>query len=386
VNDLAPGATPAAPARAEEVAAALAAVPYLKAYERVPERPMVIDRDAARSWDGLNLYVSAHAAEAVLFDMGGRVLHRWRCPLRRLWPDLASYPEVDKLDYWRHVQVLPDGRLLGVYEGLGMVALDSASRVLWSYRGGTHHDFEVNADNTIDVLERQWHVVPSVRADPGLYEDFLTTLSADGKLLRRFSLIAAFARSPWSGVLTRVPKTRADVFHTNSLERLDGGPEERDPAFRRGNILVSLREISMLAVVDPRRQAVVWAKRGPWRRQHQPTMLPNGRVLLFDNVGAGNQLSRVIEVDPHDGKIAWEYRGEPGSPLASRSLGAVQRLPNGNLLVTDSHQGRALEVTPDKRVVWEFHNPHRAGKNGELVAALFEVVRLGAGLPEPHFR
>lgn len=378
VADDADATAPSTPRGESEVAAALAAVPYLKAYERVPAKPMVIERDPSASWDGLNLYVSAHAAEAVLFDMQGRVLHRWRYPVRRLWPDLAAYPAIDKLDYWRHAQVLPDGRLLAVYEGLGMVALDAASRVLWSYRGGTHHDFEVNADGTIDVLERQLNVVPRVRTDRPVLEGFVTTLSAGGKVLRRWSLIDAFARSPWAGVLARVPEARIDIFHTNSLERLDGGPEERNPAFRRGNLLVSLREPSMLAVVDPRRQAVVWAKRGAWRRQHQPTMLANGRLLLFDNGGAGKGRSRVIEVNPDDGGITWEYRGEPDAPLSSRTLGAVQRLPNGNLLVTDSHQGRALEVTPQKRVVWEFHNPHRVGPKGEMVAALFEVTRLDA--------
>lgn len=386
VDDLASADTESAatsPAgRDKEVAAALTAVPYLKAYERVPAKPMVIDRDPAASWDGVNLYVSAHAAEAVLFDMRGRVLHRWRYPVRRLWPDLASYPAIDKLDYWRHAQVLPDGRLLAVYEGLGMVELDSSSRVLWSYRGGTHHDFEVNADGTIEVLERQLHVVPRVRTDRPVFEGFVTTLSADGKVLRRWSLVDAFARSPWASVLAHVPEARIDIFHTNSIERLDGGPEERNPAFRRGNLLVSLRETSMLVVVDPRRQAVVWAKRGAWRRQHQPSMLPNGRLLLFDNGGAGKGRSRVIEVNPDDGGIVWEYRGEPDAPLSSRTLGAVQRLPNGNFLVTDSHQGRALEVTPQKRVVWEFHNPHRVGPKGEMVAALFEVVRMGAAVTE----
>jgi hypothetical protein len=27
-------------------------------------------------------------------------------------------------------------------------------------------------------------------------------------------------------------------------------------------------------------------------------------------------------------------------------------------------------------IVWEFHNPHRAGDNNELVATLFEMVRV----------
>lgn len=33
-------------------------------------------------------------------------------------------------------------------------------------------------------------------------------------------------------------------------------------------------------------------------------------------------------------------------------------------------------MTPEGRVVWEFNNPHRAGEHKELVAVLFEMVRL----------
>ena len=32
-------------------------------------------------------------------------------------------------------------------------------------------------------------------------------------------------------------------------------------------------------------------------------------------------------------------------------------------------------------MVWEFYNPHRAGERGELVAVLFEMLRLPADFP-----
>ena len=67
--------------------------------------------------------------------------------------------------------------------------------------------------------------------------------------------------------------------------------------------------------------------------------------------------------------------------LFSKTLGSCQRLPNGNTLITESENGRALEVTRDKRVVWEFYNPHRAGARGELVAVLFEMLRLPPDFP-----
>ena len=58
------------------------------------------------------------------------------------------------------------------------------------------------------------------------------------------------------------------------------------------------------------------------------------------------------------------------------SVPTSQRLPGGNVLVTESDNGRAFEITPDGDVVWDFYNPHRAGDDDEFIATLFEVLRL----------
>ena len=79
----------------------------------------------------------------------------------------------------------------------------------------------------------------------------------------------------------------------------------------------------------------------------------------------------------------WRYDGSDSDPLWSKSCGTVQRLANGNTLITESDNGRALEVTPEGEVVWEFLSPHRAGDDGELVATLFDVIRLPPDLPIP---
>ncbi|MFP5288510.1 MAG: hypothetical protein ACLGI9_22435, partial [Thermoanaerobaculia bacterium] len=63
--------------------ASLRANPYLQGYRPAEDRPLVIEHDPAAAWRGLNFYVSGHAAEAVLMDMKGQVLHRWKYPLRR---------------------------------------------------------------------------------------------------------------------------------------------------------------------------------------------------------------------------------------------------------------------------------------------------------------
>jgi hypothetical protein len=360
------------------------ALPYLQGYRPAEARSTVIVHDPRAVYRGLNFYVSGHAAEAVLMDMEGNVLHRWRCPLRRLWPDLAADPQNAKLEYWRRAYLFPNGDLLGIYEGLGLVKLDAQSRVLWARRGGFHHDLSVTPAGEIWVLDRDGKIVPRINPQAGILEDMVTVLAPNGAVRRRISLLEAFEHSPYAPLLRRMERS-GDVFHTNTLEILDGRFAGRHPAFRRGNLLLSVLKLDTLAILDPDRGTIVWAKRGGWRRQHQPTFLDNGNLLLFDNLGSADrsapERSRVIELDPLTGAIRWQFGGRPGVELSSKTLGSCQRLPNGDTLITESEGGRALEVAPDGNIVWEFNNPHRAGSRRELVAVLFEMIRLPMDFP-----
>lgn len=74
-------------------------------------------------------------------------------------------------------------------------------------------------------------------------------------------------------------------------------------------------------------------------------------------------------------------RGLPGEVFYSRTCSTAERLPNGNTLITESDNGRAIEVTHDKDVVWESYNPNRIGEKDKCIATLFEVVRLGPAFP-----
>ena len=161
----------------------------------------------------------------------------------------------------------------------------------------------------------------------------------------------------------------------NTVKVLDGRSASRLDAFRRGNFLVSLRYLDLLAIVDADRQEVVWSLTGMFRAQHEPLLLQNGHMLLFDNLGNAGR-SRVIEFDPLTQEISWSYVGLTEEGFLSYCCGSNQRLSNGNTLITDTDNGRAVEVTQDGRVVWAFLSPHRAGEHDELVAVLMDVIRI----------
>src|SRR3546814_14819535 len=104
---------------------------------------------------------------------------------------------------------------------------------------------------------------------------------------------------------------------------------------KAGDLLLSFREISTVAVFDPETEGIVWALPGSWLRQHDPDLLPNGDILLFDNEGNyagsadGTGVSRVIEVDPATQQIVWSYVGTEDQPLGSiyrKSVGEGKRV------------------------------------------------------------
>lgn len=89
--------------------------------------------------------------------------------------------------------------------------------------------------------------------------------------------------------------------------------------------------------------------------------LENGNTLI----GSGGGHS-VLEVSPEK-KVVWSIGEQdlPGHRLAWVTM--VERLPNGNTFVVNCHAGpeqpQLLEVTPDKQVVWSFHDFERFGNS-----------------------
>jgi hypothetical protein len=244
-----------------------------------------------------------------------------------------------------------------------------------------HHDLHVAPDGDIYVLTRKGNVVPRIDPKKPILEDFISILDAEGKEKKRVSLLESLERSEFRNLRNTKPGMMGDLFHTNTLEMLDGRIAHELPAFAAGNVLTSLLVPDVIAVVDLEQEKVVWAIKGTFKDQHDPKILASGRLLLFDNRGSLPH-SRVLEFDPaRPDTLAWEYSGSQEAPFFSFNCGTAERLPNGNTLITESDGGRAFEVTPEKETVWEFYNPHRAGDDQELIATLFELVRLPPDFP-----
>ena len=374
---------------------ALEAIGYLAGYDDAPDQNGVICYDDARAWNGYNLYNSGHAAEAILMDMPGNVLHTWRCDYKDAFPDRYTEEELRALpllNMFRRVHLLDNGDLLAIYSGNGLIRLDKDSNLLWASEIAAQHDLHVTKNGRIFVLTHAPRVIPEFQDTRTVVEDFVTILSEGGNELRQLSLYEAFKNSPFASHLDRAraaldnPKIQeGDVFHTNTLHMFDGSLAHVSDVLKEGNMLFAWVFLQTLFIVDGDTGLVVWAWHGPWRKGiHEPSLLANGHLLLFINRGDKWSTSQVCEYDFLTRQEVWRYCGSPEKPeteFLSVTCGTTMRLPNGNTLITSTNNGRAIEVTPDKDVVWEFFNPNRAGDNNELIASLFHDERLPADFP-----
>ena len=372
--------------------------------ERREEKGVTV-HDPAAAFAGYTLYTSGHGSEAFLFSMEGMLLHSWQLPYGAVWEEdwPVANPQPDAFLYWRKAKMLPNGDLLAIFVatgdtpwGYGMVKLDRDSNVIWSYSGRTHHDLDVAEDGRVYTLihemrRKTFDGFPQLTV-PRL-DDFVVVLSPDGREEKRVSILDALVNSDYARLLDRVAwYNKHDFIHTNNIDVIDAADAAVLPFAEEGQVLLSFRDIDTIAVLDLEQEKIVWALRGTWMGQHDPDILPDGRILLFDNqgnYGPGGR-SRIVEIDPLTGGEFWRYAGSAEEPFESNVRAAQQRLPNGNTLITESTGGRLFEVTREGRIVWEFINPIRARHPDRQDEVILPVVswgqRIDAESLQPDFR
>ncbi len=324
----------------------LKSLPYVQAtFDPDSQLRGVIRVDSSRAQPGINFYSVSGQNRAELMDMAGKTIHQWtyRPPKR----------------FWDHAELLSDGSVLVVVNDYAVLKLNRCSELLWSYETRAHHGLSVDGEGNIYLITREPVAAPEIHAARKILDDRIVVLTADGAKLDEISLLELFRGSPYEYLLPSVNDrafpagAELDPLHANHVEVFDGRLSDLSPLFERGNFLISLRHLNAIAIVDGGKKEIIWLW-GPNNvaLQHHPRLLPNGHILLFDN---GTERSRVIELDPILLEVVWAYEG--GTDFFSSWGGAVQRLPNGNTLITESERGYATEVTPAGEIAWRFANP-----------------------------
>jgi hypothetical protein len=278
---------------------------------------------------------------------------------------------------WGNTVLLPSGEVLAIHhdpaENESAEAAAKARRLLklgrdgdflWSRRLPVHHDVDVMPDGRIAVLTYRLRPMPAIHPTIPVRDHFIQELTAEGEPLKETSLTEILLGSSDVFRIQDVePREKdgiqeVDLLHSNSIEWMrDPDLARRNSLYAPTNVLLCLRHQDAVVIIDWSTRKVVWSwGQGEISGPHDATLLSNGNILVVDN-GLGRKWSRVIEVDPLENQIVWEYKAPNPRAFFTLARGAAQRVPNGNTLITYSQKGTLFEVTPDGKTVWLYRNP-----------------------------
>jgi hypothetical protein len=383
---------------------------------------------SAEASPGLNLYADPVKGEAHLLNLKGERLHSWAS--QEAQPE-GGEPYLSAFNFgWQHVEPASDGSLFAIISRHALLKLSWDSRIEWVANLPAHHDIAISSSGEIITLTANPRLVqPLDRPARVILDDYITFISSDGQVENRLSIYDLIAdheelgeilmnefdnrfkrlekiglrklikshdqeesweseaiasandllesgESPLSlrsqnTLLRRVPQSPSDLLHTNTVEILARGAAGLwDP----GDLLISVRNLNLIAVVseDPPKLKWWWGP-GQLSGQHQPTLLENGNLLIFDN-RIKRKRSRLVELDPVARKIEWRSN----TSFFTRVEGGSEALENGNILVTESFRGRAFELGQDEEIVWEYWNPLVAQEDGTVLRrTIYRMSRVG---------
>lgn len=334
----------------------------------------------SKTYNGYTLFAPKQGPGVWLIDMEGNFVHHW---------------EVEH-DPGDHGVLLPNGNLLYAgrlpdnplpeFGGRGgeLLEIDWDGNVVWKYEDPyMHHDFQRLPNGNTMILrwvETPGGIAAKVKGGvPGterqgvMWADSYQEITSEGKVV--WEWLGYEHLDPEEDAICPLCR-RAEWTHTNSCFVLPGG-----------DILTSFHRLNTIAIIDRTTGRFRW-RWGPGElgHQHNPTMLDNANILVFDNgthrPGKLVGLSRVLEVNL-EGQVIWEFEEELALKYYSSFISGSQRLPNGNTLICEGPLGRFIEVTPEKEVVWEYISPFYVKKNPAwgLANLVFRAHRYGPDYP-----
>lgn len=265
---------------------------------------------------------------------------------------------------------------------------DFNGKLVWEHvaQNNAHHDtHRLENGNTI-FLERkivdQENVLKSInllRSKAKIRSDKIVEVNTKNEVVWEWTYEDHFSIDYCGRNKCVIPSTKLieqqkalDWTHSNTVFPL---PENKwynngDTRFKPGNILILPRNWSEVILIDKETKKPVWKYRGDYKGGlsggHEAQMIKSGlrgasNLLIFDNGRESREgASYLLEINPHSQKLIWAL--DAGRDFYSYAAGSMQRLPNGNTLISEDVKGRVFEITEDNKIAWLFQSKVRTAR------------------------
>jgi hypothetical protein len=304
---------------------------------------------------------------AWVIDRDGKVLHTWEADLDALFRDVEGFRgDVDPdTIYPIGTSLQDDGSLVMTFHArntfpyqVGIARIGPNGEIIWKHWDYSHHWIDTDAQGRIyapsmklvSKLKHFENTPVEVKCHTGtLFYEGIRIYAADGSVLRDIWIEESFARSGYPGLLYSL-RDGCDPAHVNSVEVVRPEIAAVMPGVEAGDLLVSIREPSAIAIIDAGSGLIKHIVVGRTAGQHSPHFLPDGTVVVFDNQGGDRALggTRILRIDLLHDTATTVYPGSASDPLLpfwSRDGGTIAVSPDGErIMISVKKQARTLEI------------------------------------------
>ncbi|MDD2719979.1 MAG: arylsulfotransferase family protein [Gallionella sp.] len=304
----------------------------------------------------------------------GTIMGRWFPDADRINDHITgnNAPKVN----WRHLRaqhplLLDDGDIIYNTSFLLVRQKPCDTRPVWVLDETMHHSNEMDVSGKafwVGAVARDSFPENSWLRDK-IRDDALALVSLDGKLLEKRSILKILKDNGLEAIAlgTSGLQTPTDPIHVNQIRvaRIDSR------YWKRGDLLVSARNISTVFLYRPSTNKIIWYRIGPWLNQHSANFIDDHRISVFNNnVVSGpeeegqklflnpQETSQVQVYDFDTDKVSRPFQKLLASVrLRSVTEGRARVLPDGGLYIEETNYGRHLRFTKDK-LLWSRVNDY----------------------------
>ncbi|MEZ4870169.1 MAG: aryl-sulfate sulfotransferase [Caldilineaceae bacterium] len=277
-------------------------------------------------------------------------------------------------DYTQHhdITIMPNGHILAlVYEKLPAeqaIALGREPRLIpeeWQQVWG---DSVVEIDPATNEIVWRWRVFDHLvqHVDPAL-PNYGDPAQTPGRI--NFNFIGSALSIDWIHLNTVYYNQELDQILLMSREFselwiIDHSLTQEEAAGPAGDLLYRWGNPETQNLEGERH--ILFAHDARWVSEDKPN------ITIFNNgVNEIRKSTDILEIipeldsqghyvmrpgQPQQAEIVWQYAGEPPESFYAQYQGGAQTLPNGNLLLTDSTNGRLFEITRAGATIWDWYD------------------------------
>jgi len=273
-----------------------------------------------------------------------------------------------------HPYLMDDGSLFyhSIYYS-PLVKIDICSKFISNLDMFTHHSIEADEEGLWTPIT----YLPS-KNNPGLdenkgaektffYDDGILKINFNNEKLFEKSLIEILIENKLSHLIFGGKDPSRDPLHLNDIQPvlIEG------KYYKKGDIFLSLRNMSTVLLYRPKTNKVIWYKQFPWELQHDVDILDETRISVFNNnrlrqqFNLESQNNNLIIYDFEKDKISYVLK-EKFKEYSIKTIGEglADIYKDGSVFIEESNFGRILMLDNNGDKLWEYIN--RSKDNDKL--------------------